>query len=428
MPTLCRRPLLGLFFAMLLLLVPALSVGAAGPVRAPGALDTSFGTAGKQITAIDGIANAVAIQPDGRIVVAGAAGGDFLVARFLPNGAPDTEFGTSGVVRADFGGDETATALLLQPDGRILVGGNATTTGSNLLLARYLADGKPDPSFGTGGVVHSDYQGGTESLDDLALQPDGKIVLVGSTRSLQPFANILVARLHSDGSFDANFLGYGMRVDGISDTNYANMAAIQPDGNIVVAGLAASWGTAKVGGTLLIRYTAAGERDISFGDGGLIWKIQQGYPSYSGILILSDGKLIATGGTIAFGAFLDRYTPNGQPDASFGSTGRVYLESQQAQVIAAPTQSLGGSIVALGIRGLPDQTDFVVARFTPAGALDASFGNSGIVATGLSGTEVSRGLALQRDGKIVAVGSVGAKIALVRLLGDALLFVPIAGK
>lgn len=409
--------------ALALLLVPALAATAA----APGALDPSFGAGGKLITNLTGTATAVAVQPDGGILVAGASGGDFLLARFLPNGDPDPDFGDDGVVLTDFGGDEAATALLLQPDGRIVVGGSATTLDSDLLLARYEPDGDPDTSFGSDGQIRASYLGGSDVLSALALQPDGKIVLAGRTSALPPFYSVLVARLHADGSFDADFSGDGMLTDGISSTHSASVVAIQPDGKIVIAGSAESVGTAKVGGTLLIRYTADGQRDTSFGNnGGVIWEVRMGYPAYRSLLAQPDGKLLAGGSSFTEGAFLVRYTAAGQRDASFGSAGITRVAADQTQVFVALAQPLGGATVALGYRSEPQPRDFVLARFSSAGKLDPSFGSGGLATTDFGANDTPAALALQRDGQLVAAGDSGTSIVLARYGGDTQIFLPIA--
>jgi uncharacterized delta-60 repeat protein len=121
----------------------------------------------------------LAIQPDGKIVVAGPGGGDFGVARLKTDGFYDPTFGTGGQVAVDFGGADTAKAIALQPDGKILVAG---TDGDGFAVARLTSSGALDPTFGFGGKATVNL-GGADEARGIALQPDGKIVLAGTNGS-----------------------------------------------------------------------------------------------------------------------------------------------------------------------------------------------------------------------------------------------------
>jgi len=172
-----------------------LALGFVSPAQAaPGDLDPSFGTGGKVITDFTDMlfrpssdqAQELALQADGKIVLAGSsyngAGGDFALARYNPDGSLDTTFGTNGTVTTDFGADyeESATTFALQADGKIVVAGSSYNgTGDDFALARYNPDGSLDPTFGTDGIVTTDFSGDSDSANDLALQADGKIVVAG---------------------------------------------------------------------------------------------------------------------------------------------------------------------------------------------------------------------------------------------------------
>ena len=139
----------------------------------------------------------MAVQPDGKIVAAGWAvvneqrlDQDFALARYEPSGTLDPSFGTGGVVTTDFaGGDDLIAALVLQPDGRILVAGWAgdLSDGQDVALARYDATGTLDPSFGDGGLVTTDFGGGFDEAYGLSLLPDGRILVVGASEDNQSF-------------------------------------------------------------------------------------------------------------------------------------------------------------------------------------------------------------------------------------------------
>jgi uncharacterized delta-60 repeat protein len=157
-----------------------------------GDLDVSFSGDGKVITDFSGrtdAAAAIVIQPDGKILVAGSSvvsrSSDFVLARYLPNGALDSTFSGDGKLRNNFDGNETARAVALQPDGKIVVAGTRTTSqGDDFLLARYLPNGNLDTSFSGNGWVTTDL-GSNERAKGVAVQPDGKIVAAGGWRAQQ---------------------------------------------------------------------------------------------------------------------------------------------------------------------------------------------------------------------------------------------------
>ena len=229
-----------------------------------GTLDTTFGTGGKVGTAFDSggfsyaQAFSVAVQPDGRIVAAGYTeigaclfNGlelpcfDFALARYNSNGTLDASFGTGGRVTTDFGGPyDQAESVAVQPDGRIVVAGAAarlTNTGFDFTLARYNSNGTLDTSFGTGGKVFTDFAGGNDTPSEpsaLALQSDGKIIVVGQT-VVGGFNNFALARYNGNGTLDTSFGTSGkVTTDFAGADDSAVSAAVQPDGNIVVAGAA----------------------------------------------------------------------------------------------------------------------------------------------------------------------------------------------
>lgn len=177
-----------------LLVILFLSFGLPHLVQAaPGDLDPTFGTGGKVVTDFGGPggAHAVAILPDGKIVVAGAGlvnpgdnVTDLALARYNADGTLDQTFGAGGVVFTDLGRDESWFAVALQSDGKIVVGGGSGFAfPSSAVLGRFNPDGSPDTSFGTGGVVTTDFGGFgcgdiSAGIQALALQPsDGKIVV-----------------------------------------------------------------------------------------------------------------------------------------------------------------------------------------------------------------------------------------------------------
>jgi len=188
-------------------------------------------------------ARAIAIQPDGRIVVAGyvdfGADRDFLVARFHPDLTLDTSFNGIGWTAVDLGKNDEVFGVAIQTDGKILAVGFAENNAGSeryLALARFLPDGSLDASFGGGGGA-STFNLSPSSLEELhsvTLQPDGKIVAVGY-HSSGGVPDILVVRLLQDGNLDSSFDGDGFAEPIIGDTATASDVVIARDGNIVVS-------------------------------------------------------------------------------------------------------------------------------------------------------------------------------------------------
>src|SRR5262249_37980543 len=219
-----------------------------------GALDTSFGTGGTVITDFAGAyagAAAVAIQADGKVVAAGTVVGGqrwhFAVVRYNTDGALATGFGPGGRGKTDFGGIcEVATSVAVQPDGKIVVvGGSVIGYFNDFALARYNTDGTLDAGFGVGGKVLTDF-GVSATAYSIAVQPDGKIVAAGAA-NIDGNYDFEVVRYNSDGRLDESF-GAGGKVStdfGMLDQGFSwalgYSLAIQPDGHIVVAGGGLTW-------------------------------------------------------------------------------------------------------------------------------------------------------------------------------------------
>lgn len=236
-----------------------------------GRLDRSFGRGGKVVTRFGGSSSlahpaAAAIQPDGRIVVAGGAYTSaespekFALARYNPNGTLDRSFGNRGRVLTKVGGfGKAAVALVVQPDGRLVVTGPALIERHwGIALVRYRPDGKLDPSFGRGGIAF--HAAGT--VEALAIQRDGKLVTAGSV--MGRYRKFSVARFLEDGSLDESFGRSGKVVTDFGATAIAVAVAIQPDGRIAAAG------TVSHRDFALARYTSNGKPDRSFGSGGKV--------------------------------------------------------------------------------------------------------------------------------------------------------------
>jgi uncharacterized delta-60 repeat protein len=391
-----------------------------------GRLDPAFGSGGQVITDFGGrdmrVAG-VAVQSDGKIVIGGPSYsngfGNFALARYNPDGSLDAAFGTGGEVLTAFPESSTAAALLLQPDGKIVVAGSSglSTTSENMkvVLARYDATGRLDPSFGTGGQVATVW---TQSIDiqTAVLQPDGKIVVGGSVfDTAVSHRNIALARYNSNGGLDSRFGTAGQVITATGLDSAASGLAVQSDGQLIVSGF--------VGGLSVLRYTSSGSLDPRFGSGGRVAlgpQLQNG----NDVVLQPDGRIVVASGSgnpadfssLDFGVV--RLNLDGSLDNSFGSAGVVTTDlgarDSPSRVLLQPD----GKIVLVGtsdhefagghffFRG-----DFALARYTSSGSLDSTFGAGGKVVTSLVAaiTSPANDVAVQSDGKIVAVGSVGSE-------------------
>ena len=387
-----------------------------------GSLDTSFGTGGTTSTAIGGSLYAVALQPDGKIVTAGysfnGVNSDFALVRFTASGALDPSFGAGGVVTTDFeGGSDAAYNVAVQADGRIVAAGGASTgSGVDFALARFTASGALDTSFGDDGVVTTDFEESTDSAYDVALQSDGQIIVAGYTFIASGF-DFALARYTTSGALDTSF-GTG----GIATTNfggsgdYAEAIALQSDGKVVVVGYADD-GVSSIG-FALARYTASGALDTSFGSGGtLTTDFDGGTDIAEGVAVQPDGRIVVAGyASVESGAdfALARFTASGDLDTAYGDGGTVTTPNpgdgfDVAYSVAAQPD---GKVVAAGYTFNGNDTDFALTRYTASGALDASFGDGGVVTTDVrlvtsgfgGGFDYARAVALQPDGKILVAG------------------------
>ena len=436
-----------------LLFAPTAWANAPAAITANGDLDTTFDTDGRVVTDLGGgeKANGVAQQPDGKLVVVGTTSNDFAVTRYLPDGELDTSFSDDGQVITDLGGSDRANAVAIQPDGKIVVAG---TNNQNFALARYNADGSLDTSFAGDGLLSlsTDSLGGNFGAAEgtsVAIQTDGKILVGGSIKQGEPKKFGLV-RVLADGTLDLSFDSDGFATSQFEPGGLSNeeikAIAVRADGEI------AAVGDYKSGQFALARYNPDGSLDSIFGDGGRVTvnnKVSTGY----GVGWQADGSIVAAGSKSVIDQnsancidssgkkceyddfWLARFNANGTLDPNFGTGGEVtagvnsrgnddngrglLVQADDKIVVfgfsdmAVHTFSNGGDT-----QNVPVENDFSLARFTGAGALDTSFGISGTVTTPFtktcgsnqcdSGNEAYAGL-LQADGKIVVVGVTGTE-------------------
>ena len=378
----------------------------------PGVLDYSFGTAGIAFgpyTTQYSYAYGIAQQQDGKVVVTGYLQDTTLstfVTRFDTNGVVDPTFSNPILVIGQLG--DYGRAITVQPDGKILITGFADNTSTDIYVARLLSSGELDSTFGTGGIVMTDFGNNTlDHVHDMTLQPDGKILITGWV--LDQDINIALLRYNTDGTLDSTFGVNGkVSTDIDSTTQEAYSVVVQPDGKILVAGYTS---TPLFGDNLVvIRYLTDGSIDFSFGINGISMPaINQDNDGAYDMALQPDGKIVLGGYSYTVIPFGDnlvvRLDSTGDLDPSFGGTGVVTTDftnndSYATGVLIQPD----GKIITTG-RATSATSDFLLTRFKADGQLDSTFGTNGFRLTSVAtGEDYIYGSLLQPDGKVVVAG------------------------
>lgn len=326
-----------------------------------GTIDTSFGINGVVSTDIpafgvthwDNWATDIVIQSDGKFIVGGgvwtraSSAENITLARYNANGSLDTTFAGTGYVVLDFGSQEwdALADVKLQTDGKIVVAGYTFVPGSGrtpsqyrFALARYNANGTLDTTFSGDGLLTTSMGTADSTGKALAIQNDGKLVVVGSAyQGTTPKYDMAVARYLSNGNLDTTFDG-----DGKAYVNFANKydhgsaIALQADGKILIAGEVDSddlGGAAKFG---VVRLTTAGRLDTTFDGDGKLTTTFLGYEFAKGLAVQSDGKIVAVGGTRqadnTIAPVVARYNTNGSLDTTFSGDGKVQSSGSAGHV------------------------------------------------------------------------------------------------
>jgi uncharacterized delta-60 repeat protein len=360
------------------------------------------------------------------LVLAAAVLVAFAVPAAAVPGQLDPSFGVGGTVVTQFPSSYSGVhAVAVQADGRIVAAGFAHTNDSivsDFALTRYDASGALDPTFGTGGIVRTDFGGRFDEALAVAAQPDGRVVVAGSSSDATG-SDMAVARYNSDGTLDLSFDGDGMALVDFGSEASARAVALQPDGKVVLAGSVAQpvGGGCCVTDFALAQLTSAGALDSSFdGDGRVVTDFlpgaDNGHDAAQAVLVQADGRIVAAGSGVAGGTSVEfavaRYLADGSLDATFSGDGLVttdfvgYFDEIRDLAVDA-----GGRLVAGGqsceFPGNADEVcDFGLVRYTSSGILDRRFGRQGRIRTDLGGDvgEGIRGVVVQTDGRIVATG------------------------
>jgi uncharacterized delta-60 repeat protein len=374
-----------------------------------GALDNTFDVDGKLTTDFGGTESgeAVAVQSDGRIVVVGASGSSFAIARYNADGSADTTFDTDGKATTAIGSLAHATSVAIQNDGRIVVGGYAVVGSSvDFALARYNTDGSLDTNFSGDGLATVDFAGRTDRAYSVAVQADGSVVAAGlaTTGPATTNEDFGLIRLDSGGNLDAGFSGGKVTTNfGGADSVYALVL----DGTKLVA----AGGSA--GNFAVARYTSSGALDTSFnGTGRVTTTFAAGAAQAGGIAIDGSGNYVVAGGAgNDFG--VARYSSAGALDAGFGTLGKTTTDfAGDFDQAKAVTVQANGGIVLAGSATVGGNASFAVARYESDGSLDTNgFGaGTGKVTTNFSaGDDSGNGMTTQAaDGKIIVAGTRGS--------------------
>jgi uncharacterized delta-60 repeat protein len=322
-------------------------------------------------------------------------------------------------------GGASAFAVSIRSDQKIVVAGIAfDNTGQYLALARYNTDGTLDTTFGGGnGAVVTPINAAFAEIHAIAIEPEpnSRIAIAGFSIDGNGFGDFAVSRFNSDGTLDATF-GGGFVSTAFTGDDFANAVAFQPDGNIVAAGQANNNGGLPYT-FALARYTSTGLLDGTFGSGG---KVTTAIGTFSdqaqGVTIDSSNRIIAVGASAVTSSNFDfaivRYSAGGVLDATFGTGGKTTTPASSGNDFAnSAVVQPDGKIVVAGSAG----ADFGVVRYTSVGTPDGSFGTGGVSIIDFGGADVEglgNSVALQTDGKIVVVGqNSGSLFAIARLLG-----------
>jgi uncharacterized delta-60 repeat protein len=391
---------------------------------APGDLDASFSNDGRvsTLTSPDTfVPRAVAVQPDGRIIVAGyscnagtcgpTGDSSFRLVRYTADGGLDTDFGAGGMVTTAIGpGRSQAFDVLVRADGRIVAGGVASAGPADpgsFALAGYRPDGRVDRDFGPGGSGHvlMPVGDGFDAISDLVAGRGDRVIAVGQAQVLG-HDRVALARFDPHGVPDSKFEGNGSRIVPTSAPYaYAAGGTLLPDGRVVAVG--ASGRSSAVRDLRLSGVPVDGD-----GNPGPPWlrPVGASYSFANAAVALSDGRVLSAGVATDQSSFpgmaLARTSPEGVPDPSFDGDGAALVRARDGSVAADVVLEPGGRAVAAGDSTSGADHSFMLARLDGAGGLDRSFGDRGVVLTAFPGATIARAtaLALQADGKLVAAG------------------------
>ena len=347
--------------------------------NADGSLDTSFAGTGMLTTDFGATdqGNAIAQQADGKILLAGStsngSSSNFALVRYNSNGTLDQSFNHSGTVTTSFGSNTNAyaNAMAVQADNKIILAGAAN---NNFALARYNPDGSLDSSFNSTGLVTTNLNG-LSQIRSVAIQSDGKILVAGNDLNATGY-EIAMARYNPDGSLDTSFASNGELIINPSSTfnlfgtvfSGIESMVLQPDGKILIAGYLQSGGSPATDFAIM-RLNANGTQDLSFNSIGLVTtdfgssgSTAANAHAYA-MLLRPDGKIVVVGTTNNGNDMaVAQYLTNGSPDPSFNGSGQQTINFGSLDYGYAIAEQTDGKIVLAGSGG--SNSDFAIARLS----------------------------------------------------------------
>lgn len=430
------RALLGSF----LLAVLGACGGGGGGGGAGLRLDGTFGTGGMVTLGVPGFTfvslRDLAFQSDGKLLVAGfgfdGMSSRSVVVRLDADGALDPSFGTGGrVVVPQAGGTDTfvAEALAELDDGRVVLAGSAETPAASgtfrPALMALTALGEPDPGFGTDGFMIVGLSlVGDVGFEEVLVQSDGRILAFGFGGTLAGDDDLIVGRFLEDGGIDPS---YGVNVhdlgpgDGFDEQLLAGV--LTPGDDLVAVGVTRNGSTGPGVAALAARFTGAA-LDDTFDDDGFASVNVPGadLDLFNDVLLQPDGSVVAAGRSISglqVSLLVARFTPAGELDPAFVSedgdpAGLNVLAAGEVQEEVSIVRDPTGGALLVGSSRLGLTLDLQVARLTPEGRLDPTFGRGGIATLDLGGEESLEHLELDSEGRLLAAGQRGEEMLLVR--------------
>jgi len=381
----------------------------------PGFLDPTFGNGGVVIEQRLGGTEGLSILPDGKILVAGD-GENFYLDRFNPDGSNDAGFGVDGRVNISLDNKESScSAMAIQPDGKIVLVGyivpNAAYT--DIAILRCKPDGSLDSSFGINGLASFDFNH-YDYAYDVVIQPDGKIVVIGNfTKNLDDNFDSYILRLNTDGSIDENF-----GTEGINKIHYPlstiNVAVtIQPDGKLLMGGTYNKYGGKP--DYIVERFNTDGSIDNSFGVNGTAnFKFGEGQAAgwaseLFDMQIQTDGKIICAGksGLELSSMSLCRFNSNGNIDATFGENGGAIIDYNNFWSKIYSIFIQQDNKILATGVSISNPGPLLLLRLNEDGSLDPDFADNGIQATYFNETSAGKKVLLLPDSKILVAGDKG---------------------
>ncbi len=378
----------------------------------PGSLDITFGNNGivtAPNTSIREMGYKILLQDDGKILLAGFQEDnnirDFAVARYNPDGSLDNSFGSSGLVIFDAGtGSDAAWSMALQDDGKIILAGTVYhqfSSVDDMAMVRLNSDGTPDNSFGTAGFVFTDIDQHWDNANDIALQPDGKILLAGEGYANDK-RNVCVVRYNSNGGLDASFGTGGIALFAIgTGDDRTESISLQSDGKILTCGY---FDDGVDDQTYVARFNTDGSVDNTFGNNGrATLDIGGNNDRLKDLYLLDNGNILAGGFTTNSSNETDylilRYLPDGTLDNGFGSNGIMMHNVGANDFLSEIAVQSDGKILTAG-----GAFSFEMLRLLENGSRDPGFGDNGMISTPIGVYSFSMSLCLQSEDKVILAG------------------------